>query len=294
VHESDHVAQGRIVAELALLVAGDAPLLADGGEELRLLHGVDAEVGLEVEVEVQHVRRIACLLGDEGEDLVSHGILGGRRCGGRGRGRRRGRYRRSRCLGRGRREIRPHLVHERDHVAERGIVAELALLVAGDAPLLADRGEQLGLLDGVDAEVGLEVEVEIQHVRRIARLLGHEGEDRVAHGIPGGGRCGGRRRGRRRGSRRRGHGLERGRREVRPHLVHERDHVAECRIVAELALLVAGDAPFLADGGEQLGLLHGVDAEIGLEVEVEGEHVPRIARLLGDEGEDALLDRVRG
>ena len=38
----------------------------------------------------------------------------------------------------------------------------------------------LGLLDGVDAEVGLEVEVEVEHVGRVAGLLGDERQHALA------------------------------------------------------------------------------------------------------------------
>ena len=38
----------------------------------------------------------------------------------------------------------------------------------------------LGLLDRVDAEIGLEVEIEVQHVGRVAGLLRHDGEDAIA------------------------------------------------------------------------------------------------------------------
>ena len=65
--------------------------------------------------------------------------------------------------------------------AEGGVVAELDLVVAFDPEALADGGEHLGLLDGVDAEVGFEVEVEVQHVGRVAGLVGHQGEDLGLH-----------------------------------------------------------------------------------------------------------------
>ena len=46
-------------------------------------------------------------------------------------------------------------------MGEGGVVAQLELVVAFDAEAFADLGEDLGLLDGVDAEVGFEVEVEV-------------------------------------------------------------------------------------------------------------------------------------
>ena len=43
--------------------------------------------------------------------------------------------------------------------------------------MLAQRQEQLGLFDGVDPQVGLQVQVEVQHFDRVAGLFGDLGED---------------------------------------------------------------------------------------------------------------------
>ena len=72
----------------------------------------------------------------------------------------------------------------------------------------------------------------------------------------------------------------------------EVEDVVDGRVVAELELVVAGDGVFLADGGEQFGLFDGVDAEVGFEVEVGGEHLGGVAGLFGDEGDDARRDGV--
>ena len=50
-------------------------------------------------------------------------------------------------------------------------------VVAFDPEAFADGGEHLGLLDGVDAEVGFEVEIGVQHVGRVAGRVGHQGDD---------------------------------------------------------------------------------------------------------------------
>jgi hypothetical protein len=50
-----------------------------------------------------------------------------------------------------------------------GEVAQLHRVVTLDVVVLADGGEDLGLLDGVDAEVGLKVEVGVQEVGRGSR-----------------------------------------------------------------------------------------------------------------------------
>src|SRR5208337_495915 len=62
VHEPDYVSKGGIVAQLAVFIAWDAVDLADGGEHLRLLDRVNAEVRFEVQIQVQHVSGIASLL----------------------------------------------------------------------------------------------------------------------------------------------------------------------------------------------------------------------------------------
>ena len=89
-----------------------------------------------------------------------------------------------------------------------------------------------------------------------------------------------------------GRGQGRRRREVRPIGADEADDVAQGREVAEPQALDPRNGPLLAHGGEGLGLLHGVDAEVGLEVEVEVQQVGRIAGLLGDDRDDPGGDRI--
>ena len=55
----------------------------------------------------------------------------------------------------------------------------LQVVVAVDAEAGADGGEDLGLLDGVDAQVGFQVEVEVEQLGRVA---GHLGDD-LHHGL---------------------------------------------------------------------------------------------------------------
>ena len=162
----------------------------------------------------------------------------------------------------------------------------------------ADRGEDLGLLDGVDAEVGLEVEVGVEQVGGVAGHLGDDRrddvEDRVARPVA-------RRRGGRRG---RGSGVPvPGQRTRRPQgrepaagagtpsrLADPGRDVVQRRELPQLQVVVAHEVPLGADGGEDLGLLDGVDAEVGLEVEVRAEEVGGVAGHLGDD----LGDRRRG
>ena len=72
---------------------------------------------------------------------------------------------------------------KRSDVVQGGIVPQLQRVVALDPVFLADGREQLRLLDGVDAEVGFEVEVHGQHLGRVAGLFGHQGHDALGHGV---------------------------------------------------------------------------------------------------------------
>lgn len=54
-----------------------------------------------------------------------------------------------------------------------GILAELAIFVTRNAVDFADGGEHLGLLDRVDAKIGFEVKIEVEHVGGVAGFLNH-------------------------------------------------------------------------------------------------------------------------
>ena len=136
--------EGGEVAQFEVGVAVDVEVVADGGEQFGLFDGVDAEVGFEVEVDVEHVGGVAGLLGDECE----HGLARRRRrpspvpatgaeraagCDAAGRhgpacG---GRVAPAACAG-----------HEGDDVGEGGEVAEFEVGVAFDVEVVADGGEQ--------------------------------------------------------------------------------------------------------------------------------------------------------
>ena len=63
---------------------------------------------------------------------------------------------------------------EADDVVEGRVVAQFQRVVAGDPVGLADLGEQFGLFDGVDAQVGFQVEVQVEQFGRVAGLLGDQ------------------------------------------------------------------------------------------------------------------------
>ena len=88
----------------------------------------------------------------------------------------------SRCWSRAR-QVRALLKDEADDVRQCGIVAQLPVLIARNVVDLADGREHFGLFDGVDAEVSFEIEIQIQHVFRIAGLLYHQRENAFLDGI---------------------------------------------------------------------------------------------------------------
>ena len=69
------------------------------------------------------------------------------------------------------------LANEADHVLERRELAEFQVLIARDVVVTANLREHLGLLDRIDAEVGFEIQFEVEHVGRIVRLLGNDADD---------------------------------------------------------------------------------------------------------------------
>ena len=89
--EPDHVRQGREIAQLEIGIARDVVSLADGGKQLRLLDGIDTQIGFEVEIQVEHVSRIAGLFHHQFQDAIRDRVAGGLLRGWRyGRGLRRG------------------------------------------------------------------------------------------------------------------------------------------------------------------------------------------------------------
>ena len=72
--KADDLGQRVIVAQLEVVAARDVICLADGGKYLGLLDRVDAQVGLDVQLEVEHVGRVAGLFADDGQDLLSDGL----------------------------------------------------------------------------------------------------------------------------------------------------------------------------------------------------------------------------
>ena len=64
-YELHGVIERREILELQIGITGNAVSLAHRCKDFGLLHGIDTEVGFEVEVHLQHVFRIACHRGDD-------------------------------------------------------------------------------------------------------------------------------------------------------------------------------------------------------------------------------------
>ncbi len=75
-------------------------------------------------------------------------------------------------VGRRCRQIRPHGIDKADDRTQRRVIAQLQVVAARDVESVADSLEGLGLLDGVNAQVGFHVQVEVEHLQRVAGLLG--------------------------------------------------------------------------------------------------------------------------
>ena len=188
-HEADDVRQRREFAQLEVFVARNTVVLADGRKHLGLLDRVDAEVGLEVQIQLQHVGRVIGLLGNDANDLLfdivcrGNGFCRSRRC-------RRNLCDRFGCRHSGR-LIGTPITHEADDVRQRRKFAQFEVLVARNAVVLTNCCKHLGLLDRVDAEVGLEIQIEIQHVGRIVGLFGDYADHFLFDVVLRDGRCAG-------------------------------------------------------------------------------------------------------
>src|SRR5271157_760187 len=77
--------------------------------------------------------------------------------------------------------------------------------------------------------------------------------------------------------------------QIRSLLIHEPDHMRQCRVVAELAVLVARDVVDLADCREHLRLLNRVNTKVGFQIEIQIQHVFWITGLLYHQLQDAFL-----
>ena len=175
-----------VVRKPEALVGGEAVLLPHLSKDLRLLHRVDAQVGLELVVQLQLVHRVPGLLRDHRQQIRQRvhiprhcGRLW-RRCGRHGRGSA------HRFYGVGRRRdhraLRIHLrLQPTGQRFDRGVVRKPEALVGGEAVLLPHLSKDLRLLHRVDAQVGFEFVVRLQLIGAVAGLLRNDGQQLAQH-----------------------------------------------------------------------------------------------------------------
>ena len=212
----DHVARQilkrRVVREPEVRVLLQGVDLANLGHDLGLLHRVDTQIGLQLELRLDLVRFVARALTQHLHhrsigDLLAHARRDGRRrwCGCRRSDGRRGlRRSRSPCAA----LQRGALDHVARQILKRRVVREPEVRVLLQGVDLANLGHDLGLLHRVDTQIGLQLELRLDLVRFVARALTQHLHHRpigdlLAHAGPG---SRSRRRGRRVGRGRRGRG----------------------------------------------------------------------------------------
>ena len=78
---------------------------------------------------------------------------------------------------------RKGIVDKANDLGQRVIVAQLQIITAWDVVGLADCGQDFGLLHRVDAQVGFQIEFQVQHLGRVARLLADQSQHALGDGI---------------------------------------------------------------------------------------------------------------
>ena len=78
-HEVGDGSQGWVVAQVDAFLDRNGERFTHGGEGFGLLHRVDAQIGFQIQLHVQHVFRVAGFGGDEGEDAGGDGVGSGDR-----------------------------------------------------------------------------------------------------------------------------------------------------------------------------------------------------------------------
>ena len=179
------------IAQLEIVLARDIIGSAYGGKHFRLLHRIDAQIRFQIKIEVEHIRRIARLLGNDlqdrffhrsGEGTASAGVGSGFGAAGTAAGTASAGFSAANaaaaCF-----QIRPPVVHELHGMSQGRKVAQFQIVVARNVVGRPDGREHFRLLDRVDPEIGFKIQIEIQHVGWIAGFLGNDLHDLHLHVI---------------------------------------------------------------------------------------------------------------
>ena len=247
---------------------------AERGHDFHALDGVDAEVGVQAHVEIEHLGGVAGFFSDHGKDGGGDGRgVGGGGCS-------RGLYPTLSCGGgEGGGSVRSQ---ERDDLLKSLKRAEVLGFDFGRAGELgAQRRHDFDTFDGVHAKVGVQAHVEIQHLDGVASFLGDDGEQRAGGG--GGvetrgsaglwpGDCGD------------GFFARGGRLALRRHGKELHDLLERLERAEVLGLHFGRIGQASAQRGHDFDALDGIDAEVGVEPHVEIEHLDGITSFFGDDG----------
>ena len=201
-------------------------------------------------------------------------------------------------------------------MAQRGEVVEREVFSRRDVKVLLQLAEQLGLLDAVDSQVGLQVGIELHDLGWIAGLLDdevHEERFELFSILSRSGRCsclclggwsrgGGLSRetgqrcdhiswlamavGHYRRSRSGSRGLRGWRFALDRHAAQVIHHMSQCGEVIEREVFRRGDVEVFLQLAEQLGLLDAVDSQVGLQIGIKLDNLGWIAGLLDDEADE--------
>ena len=164
-------------------------ILPQFAEELGLLDAVDAQVGLQVGVQLDHLGRIAGLLDDEidqerfefrrrparraARPASARAATATAACCGSAAGTRAASRHRDGLGDRGP-ALDRRAPEKLQHVPQRREIVQGEIFRRRHVEVFPQFAEELGLLDAVDAQVGLQVGVQLDHLARIAGLLHNE------------------------------------------------------------------------------------------------------------------------
>jgi len=164
----------------------------DRGKQFRLFDRVDPQVGFQVKIQIQHFNRVTGLFAHSRQHIGFDGffIAPSRRNRGwfrTGRGgctilqrfflregycmgflNRNGRFR---FLFSGRLGVPQIILDEADQLRQGVVIHQPQVFTPRNAVVRPHHSEQLGLLHGIHSQVGFQVQVEVQHFRRIPGLF---------------------------------------------------------------------------------------------------------------------------
>ncbi len=172
----DHVFEGREVAEFQVFITWNGICAANGRKHFGLLDGVNAKIGFQIEVHIQHVNRVAGFLSRQFQNFFANWINRCHRddwcqswCGtnaGCHRDHLCREWRQFNCF-----QIRAAIINKLDDVFEGREVTQFEIFFAWNVIGAADGRKHFGLFDRVHAQVSFQIQVQIEHIHRIAGLL---------------------------------------------------------------------------------------------------------------------------